>query len=58
MMGKWKENYFYKIFMSIFCVCLILALIICSITGITFWRFYQTNLGNQCIDATKKNYAM
>lgn len=54
MMGKWKENYFYKIFMSIFCVCLILALIICSITGITFWRFYQTNLGNQCIDATKK----
>lgn len=53
-MGRWKKNYFYKIFMSIFCVCLILALIICSITGITFWRFYQTNLENQCIDATKK----
>lgn len=54
MIGKWKKNYFYKIFMSIFCVCLILALIICSITGITFWRFYQTNLKNQCIDTTKK----
>ena len=40
--------------MSIFCVCLILALIICSITGITFWRFYQANLENQCIDGMKK----
>ena len=44
MHKKIKESYFYRIFTSMFAVCLVFVLLMGGVTGSVFYGLYQTNL--------------
>lgn len=48
MHKKIKESYFYRIFTSMFAVCLVFVLIMGFVTGGVFYGLYQTNLKETC----------
>lgn len=48
MHKKIKENYFYRMFMSMFAVCLVVVLSMGIVTGGVFYGLYQNNLRDTC----------
>lgn len=66
MHKKIKESYFYRIFTSMFAVCLVFVLLMGFVTGGVFYGLYQTNLKEACqvtaerirvtVDSTLQNY--
>lgn len=48
MHKKIKESYFYRIFTSMFAVCLVFVLLMGGVTGSVFYGLYQTNLKETC----------
>lgn len=48
MHKKIKESYFYRIFASMFAVCLVFVLLMGIVTGAVFYGLYQTNLRESC----------
>ena len=48
MHKKINESYFYRIFTSMFAVCLVFVLIMGFVTGGVFYGLYETNLKESC----------
>lgn len=53
-MKKMTKSYFRRIFISIFSVCLVVALILGGIISGAFYSFYQANLENECTSTAEK----
>ncbi|MCI8556187.1 MAG: sensor histidine kinase [Lachnospiraceae bacterium] len=66
MHKKIKESYFYRIFASMFAVCLVFVLLMGTVTGGVFYGLYQNNLKEACqvtaerirvtVESTLQNY--
>lgn len=54
MRKKITESYFYRIFWSIFTVCLAFVVIMAGITSGAFYGLYRTNLRDQCQTSAEK----